>query len=194
MSSSTFQNFDGDGWVNVRTKQCNEKSPNEAAVQQVIIILVGLPGSGKSFFACSLERKSLSRFVRINQDSLGTRQKCITSARKALSVGKSVVVDRCNFDTTQREHWIKIGKEFGVACECIFFNYNKSLCIQRCRDRSNHPTIDRRNAASVINGMAKQLRVPTPNSPLFSRIITVTSFRKSNEVVQSYLDRSLSAK
>ena len=182
-------------WVNVvATKRKGSKSaprsPDGAHNAQVIVVLVGLPGSGKSFFASKLEKESLSQYVRVNQDSLGTRKKCETSCRQALSRGNSVIIDRCNFLADQREHWLAIGKEFGVRCECVVFDYDKEMCIRRCRDRRNHETIDAGNASIVVRGMAKNFRPPPPNSGQYHRHVTVTSFRKSNEVAQSYLERS----
>eukprot|EP00984_Skeletonema_dohrnii_P020075 scaffold9705_cov151-Skeletonema_dohrnii-CCMP3373.AAC.2 len=191
----SMKNIDGGDWVDVVTtkRKAGSRSaiaPDGAAQiqankQLIILVLVGLPGSGKSYFASKLEKESFSQYVRVNQDALGTRKKCETACRQALSRGKSVIIDRCNFDATQREHWLK----FGVPCECIVFNYDKELCIRRCKERRNHETIDSRNAAGVIRGMAKEFQPPLPHSPQYQRHVTITSFRKSNEIVQSYIDR-----
>jgi len=192
MSMTNTNHDDGGDWVDVYTtkRKGSRAAPDGAAQiqahkQLIILVLVGLPGSGKSYFASKLEKESFSQYVRVNQDALGTRKKCETACRQALSRGKSVIIDRCNFDATQREHWLK----FGVPCECIVFNYDKELCIRRCKERRNHETIDSRNAAGVVRGMAKGFRPPLPHSPQYQRHVTITSFRKSNEIVQSYIDR-----
>ena len=197
MSMKNANRDDGGDWVDVVTtkRKGSRAAPDGAAHKQLssnsnsnppcILVLVGLPGSGKSYFASKLEKESFSQYVRVNQDALGTRKKCETACRQALSRGKSVIIDRCNFDATQREHWLK----FGVPCECIVFNYDKELCIRRCKERRNHETIDSRNAAGVVRGMAKGFRPPLPHSPQYQRHVTITSFRKSNEIVQSYIDR-----
>ncbi len=193
--SSNSRNLDvgGGEWVDVvTTKRKSNKSAahsldgRAAKAPQLILVLVGLPGSGKSYFASKLEKESCSQYVRVNQDSLGTRKKCETACRQALSRGKSVIIDRCNFNTQQREHWLK----FGVPCECIIFNYEKEVCIRRCKERRDHETIDPGNAAVVVRGMAKEYRPPLPHSPQYQRHVTINSFRKSNEIVQSYIDRS----
>ena len=194
MSSNIRSQDDGGGeWVDVvATKRKSSKSAafplDDGAVKapQLILVLVGLPGSGKSYFASKLEKESFSQYVRVNQDSLGTRKKCETACRQALKKGKSVIIDRCNFNKQQREHWLK----FGVPCECIVFSYEKEVCIRRCKERRNHETIDTRNAAVVVRGMAKEYRPPLPHSPQYQRHVVINSFRKSDEIVQSYLDRS----
>jgi predicted kinase len=192
MSSYIDDCWDDDGgeWVNVGTKKCKGSKNGSQVHTQVILVLVGLPGSGKSYFASKVEKESLSQYVRINQDSLGTRKNCEASCRQALSRGKSVIIDRCNFDATQREHWLAIGKEFGVPCECVVFNYDKEICIRRCKERTNHETVDSGNSAVVVGCMAKKFRPPLPHSGQYQRHVTVTSFRTADEVAKSYLERS----
>lgn len=197
MSSNSRNLDDGDDWVDVvATKRKSRKSASRDSLDakaaqatqapQLILVLVGLPGSGKSYFASKLEKESFSQYVRINQDSLGTRKKCETACRQALSRGKNVIIDRCNFNKQQREHWLI----FGVPCECIVFKYGKEVCIRRCIERRNHETVDARNAAAVVRGMAREYRPPLPHSPQYQRHVTINSFKKSDEIVQSYLDRS----
>ena len=127
MSSNNRNQDDGGGeWIDVvaTKRKGSESAAADGVVKppQLILVLVGLPGSGKSYFASKLEKESFSQYVRVNQDSLGTRKKCETACRQALSKGKSVIIDRCNFDKQQREHWLKFGVQFGVPCECIVFS------------------------------------------------------------------------
>lgn len=75
----------------------------------LLVVLVGIPGSGKSTFAKSLIDGDASggrKWARISQDVLGTRQKCVRAANRALECGEHILVDRCNFDEQQRSHWL----------------------------------------------------------------------------------------
>ena len=54
---------------------------NKSIAQRQLIILVGIPGCGKSFFAEQLV-SSDPRYVRINQDQLKTRKKCVSGEKK----------------------------------------------------------------------------------------------------------------
>lgn len=57
---------------------------------QDMVLFVGSPGSGKSTFY-SKHLKPLG-YIRINQDTLKTREKCFKIAEENLSQGKSVVI------------------------------------------------------------------------------------------------------
>lgn len=79
-----------------------------APPRPVVLILVGIPGSGKSTFAQALSQRSRSegappgaaRWVAVNQDTAsksgkpGTREQCVRAAAAAIAAGSCVVVDR----------------------------------------------------------------------------------------------------
>ena len=86
-------------------------------MSQVVLILVGLIGSGKvcilgydpsicfpfllreqSTFARALEKHLPASFRRCNQDDLGNRRRVEELARQTLQLGLSVCIDRTNFD------------------------------------------------------------------------------------------------
>nr|XP_032517308.1 bifunctional polynucleotide phosphatase/kinase-like [Danaus plexippus plexippus] len=86
--------------------------------EKELLVLVGYPGSGKSFVAKLIEQKSGSRYVTVCRDVLGTWQKCASEASKLLQQGKSVIVDSTNPDTESRSRWTSIAKNLNVQCRC----------------------------------------------------------------------------
>ncbi|KAG8835099.1 hypothetical protein FRC17_005220 [Serendipita sp. 399] len=80
--------------------------------KQLLIILVGLIGSGKSTFSKAIESYFPQQFKRCNQDELRTRKKVEKVVIQSLSSGLSVIVDRTNIDQNQRRIWIDIGRQF----------------------------------------------------------------------------------
>jgi hypothetical protein len=44
----------------------------------------------------------------VNQDEMGTRRQCEINAKTAYQKHHSVIVDRCNFDYSQRNVWVKL--------------------------------------------------------------------------------------
>jgi len=129
-----------------------------------ILLLAGLPGSGKSTFSKKLEELLPNQFVRINQDDLGDRHRCLSAATSALQAGKSPVIDRCNQDHSQRNHWIELARSFNCPIDCIVLDVPPHVCLARCQRRRNHPTItpqppDMANA--VVNRLAQEFVWPT---------------------------------
>jgi len=91
-----------------------------------MVVLVGLPGSGKSTWARSLVKSNPNKFAHINQDELKTRQKCERKVKQILSLSLSLsssqsslrlcpIIDRCNFDVTQRSTWYRLAEEAAIV-------------------------------------------------------------------------------
>lgn len=114
-----------------------------------LIMLRGLPGSGKSTWARELARNG---YVRVNKDDLRAmlndgkwnkhNEKFVLLIRdqiirNALACGKSVVVDDTNFAAKHREVLSGIAKEYGATFETKFFDVDVEECIKRDLKRAN---------------------------------------------------------
>ncbi|KZT00666.1 P-loop containing nucleoside triphosphate hydrolase protein, partial [Laetiporus sulphureus 93-53] len=132
--------------------------------QQVVLLLVGLVGSGKSTFAQALEAH-LPHFRRCNQDDLGDRHAVEELARRTLVEGLSVCIDRTNFDERQRATWINIAREFpGTQVWVLVFDTPYEVCAERLRHRADHPTIKTPEVGlSVLARFSSQFRAPAPH-------------------------------
>lgn len=86
--------------------------------EQEILVLVGFPGSGKSFLAKQIEKKSNHQYVAVSRDVLGSWQKCAAEATKFLQKGKSVIVDSTNPDVESRGRWTSLANQMKVECRC----------------------------------------------------------------------------
>ncbi|MBW0465990.1 hypothetical protein O181_005705 [Austropuccinia psidii MF-1] len=121
-------------------------SSNLTAGALTVLILCGTVGSGKSSFAIALESFE-NDFIRISQDVLGDRRACEKLARECLAQGKSIIIDRQNFDISQRAHWIKIANEFQdqaqtkIEVDLIEFNTPPDECLRRLDTRTGHESI-----------------------------------------------------
>jgi predicted kinase len=124
-----------------------------------VLILVGLQGSGKSTLA---KVYSEHGYVVVNQDTLGSRNACKRRVEDALKLGKSVVIDRCNFDERQRKTWIDLAKHYGVGkITAYMLDISVNTCIKRAELRENHPNINKENASRVITDTVTKLVTPT---------------------------------
>jgi len=102
-----------------------------------LIIMVGMPGSGKSTFAAKY-----NNYMVVNQDKMGDRLKCLEAFRKAAREGQNIIVDRCNINRLQRSIWIREAQRFGIKdINAVYLAVNPEVCVKRISERKNHPTI-----------------------------------------------------
>eukprot|EP00544_Gedaniella_sp_CCMP2646_P001987 CAMPEP_0202504584 /NCGR_PEP_ID=MMETSP1361-20130828/44934_1 /ASSEMBLY_ACC=CAM_ASM_000849 /TAXON_ID=210615 /ORGANISM="Staurosira complex sp., Strain CCMP2646" /LENGTH=283 /DNA_ID=CAMNT_0049138119 /DNA_START=17 /DNA_END=868 /DNA_ORIENTATION=+ len=151
----------------------------------IMLILVGLPGSGKSTFAKSLESSAPHVFVRINQDSLGNRRRCEQVTRQTLARGKVAIIDRCNFDSSQRRYFIDIAREYQVPVDCISLELPKEECVRRCEFRENHETIERGQERQVVNKMMSMFEAPVRHEG-FRRVERISRQEHVNDLMEEY--------
>jgi len=109
----------------------------------LLVLLVGVPGSGKSTFASDLcsAAAAVTEWSRISQDALGTRKRCIRAAEAALLKGHPVIIDRCNFDPEQRAHWLQLPSIKGAphgTCAAVFLDTPMDVAYERVLARPAH--------------------------------------------------------
>jgi len=126
---------------------------------QEVIVLVGFPGSGKSFLSTTyLARRG---YVQANRDTLKSWQKCVQVMDKALQEGKNVVIDNTNADVEARLRYIDSAKKRNVPVRCFMFNLSKDQCRHNNKFReftgSDHPKVN----DIIYNMWNKQYQEPT---------------------------------
>lgn len=88
--------------------------------KQELIIMVGYPGSGKSYY---VENYILQHnYKYISRDVLKTKSKVIKVLKESIIAGQSVVLDNTNPSKDIRKEYIQIAKDNNVKCRCIVFN------------------------------------------------------------------------
>ncbi|EJU03470.1 P-loop containing nucleoside triphosphate hydrolase protein [Dacryopinax primogenitus] len=128
--------------------------------KQIVLVLCGLIGSGKSTFALFLS-SHFPTFIRCNQDDLGTRTAVYQLAESSLRQGLSVCIDRCNFDPEQRRVWTELARKWGVSVWALGLNTSQEVCADRLLHRPPHPTVPPHHALSILARFAHQYTPPT---------------------------------
>lgn len=96
--------------------------PSDAKLQSdsvEIVLMVGFPGSGKSFVSHEYLKKA--GYVIINQDTLKSLQKCIAAAEASVKDKKSCVIDSTNPGPSTRQKFIEIAKKCKIPIRCFHF-------------------------------------------------------------------------
>jgi protein-tyrosine phosphatase len=168
-------------------KLLQKRAPN-------VVMLVGLPGAGKSTFATKLVAASWNR---ISQDELG-RQRCEELAGQySKQKNGKVVLDRCNVQATERRHWLELmfanttpssnkGSQ-NPRCVAVYFDVPLSVCVERVRSRTDHPTIRGGTAGSerIVRGFYERLQVPTAAEG-FDQVQVIRSPEDAQQLLQSW--------
>lgn len=116
-----------------------------------VLLLRGLPASGKSTYAKELVSKN-HNWVRVNKDDLrammnngefsGKLEKQVIRtereiAENALKLGKNVVIDDTNFNPTHEEYFRDLAVRYKAEFEVKLFDTPLEVCIERDNKRSN---------------------------------------------------------
>jgi predicted kinase len=140
-----------------------------------IVVLVGLPGSGKSSYVAGRDGVLSSDQIRcllcddpanqsIHKQTFATLRRLL---KARLELKQPVTyVDATNLTIAERRPYIKIAQDLGAIAEAIFFDVPVAECQRRNRLR------DRKVPGDVIEKMSRRLRAPTRNEG-FARITRV---------------------
>jgi len=157
-------------------KQAEKMRKDMAKRAPKYIVMVGLPGSGKSTFSHALEASG--DWTRANQDDLGRKgcEKKVAEVVPQVRQGRTrLVLDRCNTTKMERKEWLDIlGNPSSKDVACIFFDTPSEICKQRAAARLDHPTIRPGGGSRIIDDIAKRFERPSASEG-FSAVETIKS-------------------
>ncbi len=131
----------------------------------VVILAIGLPGSGKSSWfkrhnitplssdllrALLFDDATEQRFQDLVFSNLRSMLKARLIARRPTNY-----VDATNLTPHERHSWIKLAKDYGYEVHAVFFDVPVEVCLERNQRR------ERVVAEDVMRRMAAKLRPPT---------------------------------
>eukprot|EP00834_Sanchytrium_tribonematis_P000738 NODE_14_length_51535_cov_1.125049.p16 type:complete len:370 gc:universal NODE_14_length_51535_cov_1.125049:8003-6894(-) len=130
----------------------------EVIEEQEVVIFVGSPASGKSYYSKSI----FSLYYHVNQDILGTRAKCLEQCVSKLEEGYSVVIDNTNPLIELRREYIELANKCGAKVRIVHFQFPRKYSEHLDMYRSI--TQGKRKLPKIaFNTYHSKLEVPTSN-------------------------------
>jgi len=157
--------------------------PSSVPSKGVVVLAIGLPGSGKSSWfkrhnitplSSDLLRALLfddpmeQRFQDLIFSNLRSMLKARLIARRPMNY-----VDATNLSPHERNGWIKLAKDYGYEVQAVFFDVPVEVCLERNQRR------ERKVPEDAMRRMAGKLKQPTFEEG-FSKITVVKVKKKDS--------------
>jgi predicted kinase len=149
----------------------------------IVVLAIGLPGSGKSSWfkrhnvvplSSDMVRSLLFDDVREQrfQDLVFSNLRSMLKAR-LIAKRPMNYVDATNLTPQERQHWIKLAKDYNYEVHAVFFDVPLEVCVER------HQRRDRVVPEDIMRRMAAKLK--PPSFPEGFAKITVVRVKKKEE-------------
>ncbi len=153
----------------------------------IVVLAIGLPGSGKSSWfkrhnvvplSSDMVRSLLFDDVREQrfQDLVFSNLRSMLKAR-LIAKRPTNYVDATNLTPQERQHWIKLAKDYNYEVHAVFFDVPLEVCIER------HQRRDRVVPEDIMRRMAAKLKAPAFDEG-FAKITVVRVKKKEQEPVE----------
>ncbi|MEO8724481.1 MAG: ATP-binding protein [Acidobacteriaceae bacterium] len=153
-----------------------EGQASAKAIRGIVVLAIGLPGSGKTTWfkrrGVTPLSSDLLRNLLFDDITEQRYQGLVFSTLRSLLRARLIAkmpwnyVDATNLSAHERRQWIKMSRSFGYEVHAVFFNVPIEVCLARNARR------ERRVDPEMITSMSERLRPPSFKEG-FSKIVVV---------------------
>lgn len=151
-----------------------QKAPR--APRGVVVLAIGLPGSGKTTWfkrrGVTPLSSDLLRTILFDDITEQRYQSLVFSTLRSLLRARLIAhmpwnyVDATNLSPKERRQWIQMARQLGYEVQAVFFDVPLEVCLERNRRRERSVSED------IMRRMAAKLRPPTFEEG-FAKIVVV---------------------
>ena len=152
-----------------------------------VVLLVGLPGSGKSTYlqqvgTAGLSSDTIRGLLADDETDQSIHDRVFQTMRyllrHRLAMGRPVTyIDATNLTPQERHSWIKLAKDFQYDVQAVYFDVPLDVCLERNQKRSRVVGED------VVKRMSAKLKPPAFEEG-FTKITVVRVKKKDSEIAE----------
>jgi bifunctional polynucleotide phosphatase/kinase len=151
--------------------------------EQEIIIMCGIPGSGKSTYAKNIIISH--NYEYINNDTM-TKKNMENTISQAIKNKKSLIIDNTNLTEKSRKEYIDLAKKNNILCRCILFDVEKDIARHNMFYRYNKSNGTINIIPEIVYRMINKKYVKPDKNEGFNEIIIINQEKIDDPLYNIY--------